>query len=412
MSIINTKAGWVCQENYFVDGTGECGTRNNKVFSKTNDGAAICAKYVYNDTSNIILVSTVESYTAATYDGTTTNIVTISAVIDDVTWYGTYYSNGADNWITSYPTITGTAAISSATAEDVISKILITAQAKRDDSLPTGDIVKDLVTVDYVKSLLTNILTENNTRIFGQMSLMSLLQYIEQTLTAEQQAQARQNIGAAASEDIPTAEQQAAWTAKQNALTFDNTPTQGSTNPVTSDGIYTAIQNAGGGGGSTNAVLYTAQSLTSAQQTQARQNIGAGTSNFNGNYNSLTNVPPFAKSSGAYSVAGGQYSTASAQYGFAYGYQVVTTHNFEVAFGKHNSSSADTAFAFGNGTDSPADKRHNLMELKTDGTLLLNGNPVAVLSALTGYVATKTQVRLHGQMRHKKKGSYLIIKIK
>lgn len=195
MSIINTKAGWVCQEDYFVDGTGECGTRNNKVFSKTNDGAAICAKYVYNDTSNIILVSTVESYTAATYDGTTTNIVIFSAVIDDVTWYGTYYSNGADNWITNYPTVTGTVAISSATAEDVISKILITAQAKRDDSLPTGDIVKDLVTVDYVKSLLTNILTENNTRIFRQIDLMELLRYTEQTLTEQQQAQARQNLG-------------------------------------------------------------------------------------------------------------------------------------------------------------------------------------------------------------------------
>lgn len=195
MSIINTKAGWVCQEDYFVDGTGECGTRNNKVFSKTNDGSAICAKYVYNDTSNIILVSTVESYTAATYDGTTANIVTISAVIDDVTWYGTYYSNGADNWITSYPTITGTAAISSTTAEDVINKILITAQAKRDDSLPTGDIVKDLVTVDYVKSLLTNILTENNTRVFRQIDLMELLKYTEQTLTEQQQAQARQNLG-------------------------------------------------------------------------------------------------------------------------------------------------------------------------------------------------------------------------
>lgn len=195
MSIINTKAGWVCQEDYFVDGTGECGTRNNKVFSKTNDGAAICAKYVYNDTSNIILVSTVESYTAATYDGTTTNIVIFSAVIDNVTWYGTYYSNGADNWITNYPTVTGTVAISSATAEDVISKILITAQAKRDDSLPTGDIVKDLVTVDYVKSLLTNILTENNTRVFRQIDLMELLKYTEQTLTEQQQAQARQNLG-------------------------------------------------------------------------------------------------------------------------------------------------------------------------------------------------------------------------
>lgn len=34
---------------------------------------------------------------------------------------------------------------------------------------------------------------------------------------------------------------------KQNTLTFDSTPTQGSTNPVTSGGVYTALQNAGGG---------------------------------------------------------------------------------------------------------------------------------------------------------------------
>lgn len=37
--------------------------------------------------------------------------------------------------------------------------------------------------------------------------------------------------------------------AKQDLLTFDSTPTQGSTNPVTSDGIYQAIQGGGGGGG-------------------------------------------------------------------------------------------------------------------------------------------------------------------
>lgn len=34
---------------------------------------------------------------------------------------------------------------------------------------------------------------------------------------------------------------------KQNKLTFDTTPTSGSNNPVTSGGIYTALQNAGGG---------------------------------------------------------------------------------------------------------------------------------------------------------------------
>ena len=59
------------------------------------------------------------------------------------------------------------------------------------------------------------------------------VKYTEQDLTAEQQAQARENIGAAASDDIPT-----------------------------------------------DAVKYTAQTLTDAQKTQARTNIGAGTSSF------------------------------------------------------------------------------------------------------------------------------------
>ncbi len=41
----------------------------------------------------------------------------------------------------------------------------------------------------------------------------------------------------------------------------------------------------------TNAVKTTAQSLTDAQKTQARTNIGAGTSNFSGSYNDLTDKP-------------------------------------------------------------------------------------------------------------------------
>ena len=41
----------------------------------------------------------------------------------------------------------------------------------------------------------------------------------------------------------------------------------------------------------TNAVKTTAQTLTDAQKQQARTNIGAGTSSFDGDYNSLTNKP-------------------------------------------------------------------------------------------------------------------------
>lgn len=42
-----------------------------------------------------------------------------------------------------------------------------------------------------------------------------------------------------------TAAQKTEWSAKQNALTFDAAPTANSTNPVTSGGVYTAIQSAG-----------------------------------------------------------------------------------------------------------------------------------------------------------------------
>lgn len=47
----------------------------------------------------------------------------------------------------------------------------------------------------------------------------------------------------------------------------------------------------GGGGGSANAVQYVAQTLTDEQKTQARENIGAGTSSFSGSYNDLTSKP-------------------------------------------------------------------------------------------------------------------------
>jgi hypothetical protein len=45
------------------------------------------------------------------------------------------------------------------------------------------------------------------------------------------------------------------------------------------------------GSGSGQSVLYIPQSLTEEQRSQARQNIGAGTSNFDGSYNSLDDLP-------------------------------------------------------------------------------------------------------------------------
>ena len=56
-------------------------------------------------------------------------------------------------------------------------------------------------------------------------------------------------------------------TGKQNVLTFDSTPTAGSNNPVTSDGIKKAIDasaGGGGGGGGTGESDFVVKTLTSS----------------------------------------------------------------------------------------------------------------------------------------------------
>lgn len=181
--------------------------------------------------------------------------------------------------------------------------------------------------------------------------LLSTVKYTEQSLTSEQQAQARENIGAAASDDIPT-----------------------------------------------DSVKYTAQTLTDAQKTQARTNIGVvqpdwrQSSSSNADY--IKNKPPilavYPGTSGSYtggtgmnnmneatkqnSVAYGYGVSAKGDYSSAFGYFLQALHDYEIAYGKFNQSNADTAFSIGDGADTQ--NRHNLMELKTDGTLLLNGNAV------------------------------------
>ena len=76
------------------------------------------------------------------------------------------------------------------------------------------------------------------------------------------------------------------------------------------------------------------------------------------------------------SVAYGNGANAIADYAVAIGQSLNAAHAHEIAFGKYNVSNADTAFSIGDGTGTGATPNHNLMELKTDGTLLLNGNAV------------------------------------
>jgi hypothetical protein len=127
---------------------------------------------------------------------------------------------------------------------------------------------------------------------YVSISATDVVKYVAQSLTTEQKLQARSNIGAAASADIPTdyvaySVQELTTAQQEQARTNIDAP---STSDIPDDYIAYSEQsltsaqktqartNIGAASSSdipNNYVAYTAQSLTDGQKTQARTNIGA-----------------------------------------------------------------------------------------------------------------------------------------
>ena len=82
---------------------------------------------------------------------------------------------------------------------------------------------------------------------------------------------------------------------KDYALKIDIPDVSGKQDKLTAGSNITISGNTISATVPTDVVKYTAQTLTTAQKSQARSNIGAGTSNFSGNYNDLLDKPSFDK---------------------------------------------------------------------------------------------------------------------
>lgn len=112
------------------------------------------------------------------------------------------------------------------------------------------------------------------------------VKYVEQELTSEQKAQARSNIGAGTyskpAGGIPASDMASGAIPEQVQSDWDQADTTAKDYIKNKPNIPSQVS---------DVVKYTPQTLSSAQQEQARTNIGAGTSSFSGNYNDLSNKP-------------------------------------------------------------------------------------------------------------------------
>ena len=210
--------------------------------------------------------------------------------------------------------------------------------------------------------------------------LCSTVQTLDETMPTKQDKLTFDNVPTSGSSNpVKSSGIYTALQGKQSSLTFDSAPTQGSTNPVTSGGVYTAIQQGGGGtitlddvptAGSSNAVkssgIYNAlqgkQGTLTFDSTPTQGSTNPVTSGgvyaaiqASGGGVTFDNVPTAGsdnavKSNGIYYHyigAGRKSGTTAGAYSTAEGYNTTASRAYSHAEGQETEASASAAHAEG-----------------------------------------------------------------
>lgn len=124
---------------------------------------------------------------------------------------------------------------------------VVTAQLKNKD----GDLIGTPKSVDIpLESTVVNGSYNNATKtliltlVSGQsinIPIGDIISGLQAEITAQNPLDADLVDDTNSTNKFITAAEKQTWNGKQDALTFDNAPTQGSTNPVTSGGLHTAL---------------------------------------------------------------------------------------------------------------------------------------------------------------------------
>ena len=124
---------------------------------------------------------------------------------------------------------------------------VVTAQLKNKD----GDLIGTPKSVDIpLESTVVNGSYNNETKtliltlVSGQsinIPIGDIINGLQAEITTQNPLNADLVDDTNSTHKFVTAAEKQTWNSKQDALTFDNAPTQGSTNPVTSGGVHTAL---------------------------------------------------------------------------------------------------------------------------------------------------------------------------